>query len=101
MTKLRVFVLISTMLVVGVIGYFVALVARGYQFDVDTFTFLENGILVAKSDPDGASIFIDGDLRGATNTNLKLKPGSYNVEVKKNGYISWQKNLNIKKEEVT
>ncbi len=101
MTKLRVFVLISTFLVVGVIGYFVALIARGYQFDIDTLTFSENGILVVKSDPDGASILIDGDLKGATNTNLKLKPGTYNVEIKKNGYISWNKSLSIKKEEVT
>lgn len=101
MAKLRVFILLSTMIVVGVIGYFVSLIARGYRFDTDTFTFLENGILVAKSDSDGASIFIDGDLKGATNTNLKLSPDTYDVEIKKNGYISWKKRLTIKKEEVT
>ncbi len=101
MAKLRVFILLSTMIVVGVIGYFVSLIARGYRFDTDTFTFLENGILVAKSDSDGASIFIDGDLKGATNTNLKLSPNTYDVEIKKNGYISWKKRLTIKKEEVT
>lgn len=101
MTKLRVFVLFSTITIVGIIGYFVALVARGYQFDIATYKFLENGILVAKSDPDGASIVIDGNLRGATNTNLKLPPKSYSIEIKKNGYITWKKNLNIKKEEVT
>jgi len=101
MTKLRVFVLFSTIIIVGIIGYFVALVARGYQFDIDTYKFLENGILVAKSDPDGASILIDGNLKGATNTNLKLPPKSYEVEIKKNGYISWKKRLTIKKEEVT
>lgn len=101
MTKVRVFVLFSTMIIVGVIGYFVALIARGYQFDTVTYKFLANGILVSKSDPDGASIFIDGDLQGATNTNLKLAPKSYDVEIKKNGYISWKKRLTIKKEEVT
>jgi hypothetical protein len=101
MTLLRVFVLVSTFLVVGTIGYFVSLIARGYQFDTGTLTFLENGILVAKSDPDGASIFVNGNLRGATNTNLKLSPDTYDIEIKKNGYISWSKKLNIKKEEVT
>jgi hypothetical protein len=98
---LRVLVLLSTFVIVGTIGYFVALIARGYQFDTNTFTFLENGILVAKSDPDGATILIDGNLKGATNTNLKLSPDSYHVEIKKNGYISWSKELTIKKEEVT
>lgn len=101
MTGIRVFVLFSTFVIVGVIGYFVALIARGYQFDIVNYKFLENGILVAKSDPDGASIIIDGNLKGATNTNLKLPPKSYDVEIKKNGYITWKKNLNIKKEEVT
>jgi len=86
---------------VGIIGYFVTLIARGYQFDTVTYKFLANGILVSKSDPDGASIFIDGTLRGATNTNLKLAPKSYDLEIKKNGYISWKKRLTIKKEEVT
>ena len=97
MAKLRVLILISTMLIVGTIGYFVALIARGYQFDTVTYKFLANGILVAKSDPDGASIYIDGDLKGATNTNLKLAPKSYDVEIKNNGYITWKKKLTIKK----
>lgn len=101
MTKLRVFVLFSTLIIVGVVGYFVALIARGYQFDSVTYKFLANGILVAKSDPDGASILIDGNLKGATNTNLKLSPKQYDVEIKKNGYITWKKRLTIKKEEVT
>lgn len=101
MTKIRVFVLFSTFAIVSFFGYFVGLIARGYQFDTVTFKFLANGILVAKSDPDGASIYIDGDLKGATNTNLKLAPKTYDVEIKKDGYISWKKKLTIKKEEVT
>ena len=101
MAKLRVLVLFSTMLIVGTIGYFVALIARGYQFDIGTLAFVANGILVAKSDPDGASIYVDGDLKGATNTNLKLAPKSYDIEIRNNGYITWKKKLTIKKEEVT
>lgn len=101
MTKLRVLILLSTILIVGVIGYFVALIARGYRFDTDSFKFLANGILVIKSEPDGASIYIDGDLSGATNTNIKLSPGSYDIEIKKDGYLTWSKRLTIKKEEVT
>lgn len=101
LTLIRVFALMTTFLVVGVVGYFVSLLARGYEFDLNTLTFFENGILVAKSDPDGASIYINGNLKGATNTNLRLKPGEYNLEIKRNGHITWQRYLNIKKEEVT
>jgi len=97
----RVIILFTTFLVVGIIGYFVSLIARGYRFDIDKFRFFPNGILVAKSDPDGASIYVNGDLKAATNTNIKLSPNSYNIEVKKEGYITWKKRLTIKKEEVT
>jgi len=82
-------------------GYFVALIARGYQFDTGTFAFIANGILVAKSDPDGASILVDGTLKSATNTNLKLAPKKYDIEIKKDGYLTWKKSLTIEKEEVT
>lgn len=101
MAGIRVLVLLSTFIIVGIVGYFVSLIARGYQFDIDNFKFQPNGILVAKSDPDGASIYIDGLLKGATNTNLRLAPDTYNVEVKKNGHMTWSKTLTIKKEEVT
>jgi hypothetical protein len=101
LTSIRVFALFATFIVVGVVGYFVSLLARGYEFDPATLTFFENGILVAKSDPDGASIYINGDLRGATNTNLRLPPKSYYLEIKKDGHLTWSKELNIKKEEVT
>lgn len=97
----RVMILFSTIAVVGIVGYFVSLIARGYQFNLQSFKFNPNGIIVIKSDPDGASIYINGDLKGATNSNLKLSPGSYDLEVKKDGFISWSKRLSIKKEEVT
>lgn len=100
MAKLRALLILSTLILVCIVGYFVSLIARGYQFDTATLSFLENGILVAKSDPDGASIYINGDLKGATNTNLKLSPGNYDVEIKKNGHISWNKRITIVKEEV-
>lgn len=101
MTRLRVFVLLTTLVVVGILGYFVSLVARGYRFDTKNFKFLPNGILVAKSEPDGASIFINGDLKGATNSNIPLGPGTYDVEISLTGYTSWKKRLTVQKEEVT
>jgi len=96
-----VIVLFSTFLIVSFFGYFVVLIARGYQFDIEKLEFLANGILVAKSDPDGASIYINNELKGATNTNLKLSPKTYDVEIRKEGHISWKKTLTIQKEEVT
>jgi hypothetical protein len=57
--------------------------------------------LVIKSDPDSAQIYIDGELESATNTTISLSPGIYDVAVKKEGYLNWQKRLTIDKEIVT
>ncbi|MBL7036224.1 PEGA domain-containing protein [Candidatus Microgenomates bacterium] len=100
MTKVRLIVLSMTILVVSVFGYFVSFIARGYRFDIKTFKFSPNGILVAKSEPDGASIYINGELSGATNSNISLPPGSYDVEMTQSGYTTWKKRLTIEKEEV-
>jgi hypothetical protein len=107
MAKIRLLVFIISILIVGSIGVFISYYARGYKFDFKTFTtkgviqFQPNGILVIKSEPDGASVYIDGSLKTATNATISLSPGVYDVEVKKEGYFSWYKRLTIDKEIVT
>lgn len=89
------FLLIGTTLVV--------LYGRGYQisFEKDKTIIAGTGLLVATSNPDGAQIFINGKLTSATNTTLNLLPEDYAVEIIKEGYLPWKKNLKIQKELVT
>lgn len=101
MTKIRVLLLLTTLIVVGTLGYFTILLARGYRFNPKTIKFNPNGILVIKSEPSGAQIFINGNLKGATDTNLSLAPGIYDVNLKKEGFLPWSKRLTIEKEIVT
>ena len=101
MTRLRLFFFGLTILVVGTLGYFVSLYARGYRFDSRTFRFVSNGIIVVKSVPDGAQIFVNGELKNATNTTFPLGPGNYDLSIRKDGYISWNKRIGIDKEVVT
>jgi hypothetical protein len=61
----------------------------------------ETGLLAANSFPPGAQIYIDGKLVSATDDTLYLKPDTYQVEIKKDGYSAWNKNLTIQKELVT
>ncbi|HSW89968.1 MAG TPA: PEGA domain-containing protein [Patescibacteria group bacterium] len=56
------------------------------------------GLLAANSFPNGASVFIDGSLRSASDTTLNLSPGTYAVEIAKDGYWSWNKKITIEKE---
>ena len=82
-------------------GLFVSYYARGYKLDLRTFKFQPNGILVLKSEPDGASVYINGELKTATNASISISPGTYDVEVRKDGYFTWYKRLTIEKEIVT
>ncbi|OGM15221.1 hypothetical protein A2V56_04225 [Candidatus Woesebacteria bacterium RBG_19FT_COMBO_42_9] len=101
MTKVRVAVFLITLIVVGVLGLFVSLYARGYRFDIKTFKFSPNGLLVVESDPSGAQVFVNGELVNATDTTISLSPGTYDIEFRKEGYITWGKRLEIQKEIVT
>lgn len=82
-------------------AFWVIRFAQGYRPDFSTKSLRPSGILVATSIPDGAQLYIDGHLKSATNTTINLSPGEYKVEIKKDGYTSWEKILTIKKELVT
>jgi hypothetical protein len=101
MTRTRIFVFLSTVFIVLSIGVVLSLYARGYRFDSDTTKFTPNGLLVIKSDPDGAQVFVNGELQTATNATIPLPPATYDVSVQKEGYITWDKRLVIEKEIVT
>ncbi len=101
MTKVRLLFFLMTLLVVFVAGSVVFLYARGYRLNSDTGKFSPNGLLVIKSVPDGAQVFINGELKTATNVTLPLEPNIYDISVRKEGYISWNKRLTIDKEIVT
>lgn len=75
--------------------------AKGYSFNLANKKFESRGILVANSTPDGAQVYINGIFETGTNNSLPLLPGSYSVEIKKDGFSSWKKELKIEKELVT
>lgn len=101
MGKQRVLFFLITLFIVATLAVFVSVYARGYRFSLDEMKFLPNGLFVIKSVPDGAQLVINGELISATNTTLALSPGTYDVVIRKDGYIDWKKRLIIDKEVVT
>ncbi len=92
---------IATLVVVAMLGTVIAFYARGYRFSTEEFKFRPNGLFVVKSVPDGAQVLINGELITATNANLSLSPGTYDIGIRKDGYLDWSKRLVIEKEVVT
>ncbi len=76
-------------------GYRVGNIFNGHP------TVSKTGLLVATSIPDGAQVFINGNLTTATADTIDLLPGQYVVRIVKDGYLPWEKNVEIRKEVVT
>src|SRR3989338_1498192 len=72
--------------------------ARGYRFDLEKRLVKSTGIIAATSNPQAAKVYINGELKGVTDTNLTLPPDNYLVEIKKDGFTSWNKKINLKGE---
>ncbi len=74
--------------------------AKGYTLDLSTKAVKPTGILVATSDPNGAEVWINGELKTATNNTINLTPGKYDIKIQLDGFYPWEKSLEIKPEEV-
>lgn len=94
-------IFIGLFIVLGTL--FAILYAKGYRIlpQSGKASIEGTGLLVLTSSPDGARVLINGELTTATNNTINLFPGSYDVEIQKDGYISWKKTVQIKRETVT
>lgn len=88
--------LFSLVCIIG--GTFLAIkYAQGYR-PTTTGNLKATGLLAANSFPNGASVYINGEFKSATDTTLNLDPGEYDIEIKKDGYSPWKKKIHIEKE---
>ena len=89
--QLIISIIILTVLIFATI--IVIMIGKGYRFGSDSgkIQFNGTGLLVAKSIPDGAQVFIDGRLKTATDGTINLTPGEYEIKIYKRGYFPWIK----------
>lgn len=75
----------------------------GYKIDYAAFKIYKTGMIYVKSNPSGASIYINGrPHRDITPARIEeLKPGAYMIEVWRNGFYPWQKELMVRPNMVT
>jgi hypothetical protein len=74
--------------------------ARGYKINFKNGSLQATGILSAISKPKGASVYLNDRLLTATDDTLNLTPDTYTLKIVKDGYLPWQKTIQIKKEVV-
>jgi hypothetical protein len=99
--KSRLLISIAIFLFLSVGTYIAIKWAQGYRLNFSKKTFESTGLLVANSQPQGASVYIDNELKSATNDTLHLPPNDYKIRLEKDGYSTWEKLVKIEKELVT
>jgi hypothetical protein len=97
----RIIIFLAVVILIPIATYFAIRFARGERINLETKSLMPTGLLVATSVPEGASVFVDGKLKTATDETINLSPGEYEVEIKQDGFHSWKKTLKIEKELVT
>ncbi len=78
------------------------LYGRGYRPDFTKNPQLKpTGLLSTTSDPVGSQVYVNGELKTATDNTINLDPGWYTIKIAKEGFIPWQKELRLQGEVVT
>jgi len=81
--------------------------SQGYRFNFENKKVAQTGAFYFKVLPKSSQIYLNGQLKKETDFIFgsalieNLLPKTYNVQIKKEGYISWEKTLEIKEKQVT
>lgn len=73
------------------------LVYRAYGFGIGkNGTVIQNGLIFFSSQPNPANIYINGQPQtSTTNVRLLLPEGIYHVKLTRNGYLDWQRTIEL------
>jgi len=97
---IRLSIFLATLIFIFGGTYLMIRYAQGYR-PTKTGTIKGTGLLSANSYPSAAEVYINTKLTTATDNTLNLDPGEYDIEIKKDGYHTWSKKLQIVEELVT
>lgn len=107
-TTLRRVLFYFFILIFLVLGAYLLITAQGLTFDFQNLQFVKTGALFLKFNPSDASLFLNGKpkeiSRGFVIPSVlitDLRPGAYRLELRKKGYATWEKNLDVKSGLVT
>ncbi len=83
-------------LVITVLTIVIVLAAQGYDIDRQTGQVVQNGILLVETNPEGATVTINGHEEvNQTPSKYPIPEGSYTLSVDKEGYRNWSSQVEI------
>ena len=79
---------------IGLAALILIFLSYGYSLDCKTGSVIQNGIVFVASKPADAEIFINGEkYKDNTDARLVLPSAQYKLEIRKNGYRTWQRDF--------
>jgi len=104
-TRFTLFIICFLIFIIGAPS--VILYSRGYRFDIENRELTKTGGFFIEVEPTRTDIYLDGkrekrtDLFFGSSFIKNLLPKKYNIELAKEGYYTWQKNLEVTEQTVT
>lgn len=94
-----------TIVIIGGISTILYLYTSGYRLNKDKkgqIDISKTGMISVKSLPNGASVYLDGELRTATDDTVSgIKPGTHHLKIVKKGFVDWNKDIEVFEQLVT
>lgn len=104
-TKIKLFIFSSVLFLI--ITPATILYSWGYRFDFENKRFVQTGAIYIKARPKNVAIYLDGKLIKKTDPFFgaiyidDLLPHKYKIQVQKDGYYEWIKQLEVEERQVT
>lgn len=71
------------------------ILANGYDVDRKTGQVIQNGLIFTAASPESAEIFLNGKSNGDTDKRLTVPAAKYDVELRRTGYRTWKKAIEL------
>ncbi len=76
-------------------AFILVYISYGYKLDSQTGNIVQNGLIFINSGPESSSIFLNGKANGSTEKRLTVPEGKYDIELRRDGYDSWKKTIQL------
>lgn len=76
-------------------AFILVYISYGYKLDSQTGNIVKNGLIFINSAPESAAIYLNGKENGSTEKRLTVPEGKYDIELRRKGYTTWKKSINL------
>ena len=94
--KKRLILYIVSFILLVITTTLIILFCKGYRFNFQNKKFVKLGMIAIKSIPREANVYINDNYKKSKSPfNFSTLPGKYGVKIQKDGFITWQRQINV------